>query len=330
MPAGQLDVVCVGEALVDFLPKEIGRRVRDVGEWTRCSGGSPANVAVGLARLGARSGMLGVVGEDEFGHFLRDSLSGEGVDVSHLRQTAEGKTGLAFISLSETGERSFSFHRTRAAEQFLGGVDVDLDFIQRAKAMHCGSNSLLMPEAQRAVLTLARAAHAAGRILSCDPNLRLHLWPNPDELRGVLYQLVPLCSVVKVSEEEMEFVTGERRIPEALRTLERRGVLLPVVTCGERGAHFLWGGEQLFVPAFPTRVLDTTGAGDGFVAGVLFGLTRLYPDAAALRRANLGELTKIFEFAARLGSRVVERLGAVAGLPTLEEVRDSLPAVLAR
>src|SRR5689334_17269422 len=94
------EVICIGEALVDFLPEEMGQKVRDVERWRRCTGGSPANVAVGLARLGARSAMLGVIGEDEFGIYLRQSLSSEGVDVSHLRQTGEGKTGLVFISLT--------------------------------------------------------------------------------------------------------------------------------------------------------------------------------------------------------------------------------------
>src|SRR5439155_1590029 len=109
-------IVCIGEALVDFLPVETGRKVRDVETWTRCSGGSPANVAIALARLGAKSAFLGVTGDDELGHYLAGKLAGEGVDVSHLRLTREGKTGLVFISLSDTGERSFSFYRTRSAE----------------------------------------------------------------------------------------------------------------------------------------------------------------------------------------------------------------------
>jgi fructokinase len=323
MPTAQLDVVCVGEALVDFLPQTIGKKVREVETWTRCTGGSPANVAVGLARLGARSALVGVCGDDEFGYFLRDSLAAEGVDISHLRQTHEGKTGLVFISLTEAGERSFSFYRTRAAEQFLDARDVDTGFMATARAMHCGSNSLLMPDAQRAVLSMARATQAAGRILSCDPNLRLHMWPNPDELKAVLYQIVPLCSLVKVSEEEMEFVTGEREVEGALASLKRRGVALPVVTSGEKGAHFLWNGETVYVPAVKTKVVDTTGAGDGFVSGLLYGITQRYADHPALTRATVEELTGIVRFAAKVGSRACEKFGAVTGLPRISELTDA-------
>ena len=103
-----MDVISLGEALVDFLPNRRGKRVREVTNWTPCLGGAPANVAVGLSRLGAKSGLVGVTGDDEFGHFLKQGLEREGVDVRHLRQTEEGKTGLGFVSLTHSGERSFT------------------------------------------------------------------------------------------------------------------------------------------------------------------------------------------------------------------------------
>ena len=323
-----LDVVCVGEALVDFLPERAGRRVSEVERWTRCSGGSPANVAVGASRLGARSALVGCVGKDEFGDFLRASLSAEGVDVSRLRQTDEGKTGLVFVSLTESGDRSFSFYRTRAAELFLDGRDVDEPFLLSARAMHCGTNSLLWPYAQAAVLQMVEAMRAAGRIVCCDPNLRLHLWPDPLELRAVLGRVLPQCSVAKLSEEEISFVTGTSDVREALRALHGLGVRLPVVTRAEKGAAFLWDGQVVEVPAPSVDVLDTTGAGDGFTAALLFGLTRLYEDHAALGRARVEDLRELARFASVVGSRVTQGLGAVANLPRRAEVDASLPACL--
>lgn len=314
-------MICVGEALVDFLPADGARkRVREIERWAPCLGGSPANVAVGVARLGGRSALLGVTGEDEFGAFLKEGLSREGVDVSRLRQTEEGRTGLVFVSLTESGERSFTFFRTRAAEQFLAARDVDLEFLASARAMHCGSNSLLLPEAQRAVLAMARATHQAGRILSCDPNLRLHLWKNPEELKSVLYQIIPLCSVVKVSVEELGFVTGEDTIDEGLLTLRRRGVTLPVVTSGPGGAHFLWGNKIVHLAAPRVQVVDTTGAGDGFVAAMLRALLERFPTPQALREAPLDALKQILAFASEAAGRVCEHLGAVAGLPRASEL----------
>ncbi len=323
-----LDVVCVGEALVDFLPAEPGRRVRDVGAWSPCVGGSLANVSVGVARLGARSAYVGVLGEDEFGHFLRERLVAEGVDVSRVRQTAEAKTGLVFVSLDERGERSFSFYRTLSAERLLSERDVEPAFLGRSRVVHCGTNSLLLPEARAAMLHTVESSRAADRIVSCDPNLRLHAWDEPEVLRALLRRILPRCTVVKLSEEEVAFATG-REVPEdALRHLAEAGVLLPLVTLGGAGAIFLWKGELVRVPAPRARVVDTTGAGDGFVAGLLYGLTRRYESATALAGASREELEALATFACAVGSRVVERIGAVTGLPRLPEVSALLPSWL--
>jgi fructokinase len=323
-----LDVVCMGETLVDFLPSEAGRPVRAVSAWSPCVGGSLANVSVGLARLGARSGLVSVLGSDEFGHLLRERLAAEGVDVSHVRQTNEARTGLVFISLDARGERSFTYFRTRSAELLLGERDVDADFLGRTRVLHWGSNSLHLPEARVAVQRAVERVREAGRIVSCDPNLRLHAWADPREPKGILERLLPLCTVVKLSEEEMPVVTGTTDPRETLELLSRWGVVLPVVTLGEKGAAFLWRGEVVHVPAPSARVLDTTGAGDGFVSAFLFGLTRRYVDARALLGATRESLTELATFACVVGSRVVERLGAVAGLPHAAEVAEQMPADL--
>ncbi|MCP3144931.1 carbohydrate kinase family protein [Pyxidicoccus xibeiensis] len=326
MTESPLDVVCFGETLVDFLPSAPGQRVRDVPAWHPCTGGSPANVAVGVARLGLRSAMVGVVGADEFGHFLRERLAAEGVDVSHLRQTAEARTGLVFISLDARGERTFTFFRTRSAEFLLGEADVDPGFLLRAKVVHCGSNSLHRQEARDATVRMLELARGADRIVSCDPNLRLHAWEDPSALKGLLARMLPLCTVVKLSEEELGYVTETQVPEEALARLSAMGVLLPVVTLGERGAVLLWKGERVHVPAPRVPVVDTTGAGDGFVAGMLHGLARWYGGARALsENATREELAALATFACEVGARVVGRLGAVEGLPRVEELAAVLP-----
>lgn len=320
-----LDVVCMGETLVDFLPEEMGRRVREVSSWRPCVGGSLANVSVGLARLGARAGLVSVLGSDEFGHFLREQIAAEGVDVSHVRQTNEARTGLVFISLDARGERSFTFFRTRSAEFLLGEQDVHPRFLERARVLHWGSNSLHLPAARAAMQRAIEFMRSAGRIVSCDPNLRLHAWANPSEPRGILERLLPLCTVVKLSEEEVPFVTGCSGTREALQFLHGMGVVLPVVTLGEKGAAFLWHGEVVHVPAPRAQVMDTTGAGDGFVAGLLYGLTRRYADGRELLGATPASLAELATFACGVGARVVERLGAVSGLPRAAEVAEQMP-----
>lgn len=322
-----LDVVCVGEALVDFLPTQVGQRVREVETWVRCSGGAPANVAVGLARLGAKSALVGVTGADEFGAYLLTSLAHEGVDTSHLRQTTEGKTGLAFVSITETGERTFSFYRQDSAEMKLGPGDIDAGFLGSAKVVHFGTNSLLTKAAQDAAQCAIDAARAGACIISCDPNLRLHLWKDPGDLRKLLGRLLPACHVVKLSEDEIEFVTGTKDPQAACAELRRLGVALPVVTRGALGAVCLWEGAMLSVAAPKVSVLDATGAGDGFSAGFLFGLSRLVAASSELPRLTKGQITALLELGCAVGSKVVTQLGAVGGLPKAADVLDAVQNV---
>ena len=311
------DVICLGEALVDFLPSKRGQRVREVTGWTPCLGGAPANVAVGVARLGLQSALVGVTGADEFGHFIREGLTREGVDVTHVRQTAEGKTGLGFVSLTASGERSFTFYRTRAAELFLGPRDTRAakQSLSKATFVHVGTNSLLQPEARQAVRGVISTRFSQGKLVSTDPNLRLHLWAKPAELKGLLQELLPKCAVVKLSEEEIEFVTGTANPELALKKLEKRGVLLPLVTLGAAGAAFRFHGKTVFVKAPRAKVIDTTGAGDGFMAGLLSALAPRVDDRQELADLSIDELEGMVTFGCRVGSRVVQKLGAVAGLP---------------
>ena len=317
-----MDVISLGEALVDFLPDRRGSRVREVTSWKPCLGGAPANVAVGLSRLGAKSALVGVTGEDEFGHFLKDGLREEGVDVRHLRQTDEGKTGLGFVSLTKQGERSFTFYRTRAAETFLDARDTDgaAKFLSRSRVVHVGTNSLIHAPARAAVSEAVKRAFEAGQITSTDPNLRLHLWRDPRVLQRLLGTLFKRCAVVKLSEEEVEFVTGSSDVTHALNWLEQRGVVVAIVTRGEKGASLRFRGETRHVPTKKVKVLDTTGAGDGFMAGFLYGVTRLYSTRAQLEGADLEALEGHARFGCLVGSHVVTRLGAVAGLPRRSQI----------
>lgn len=322
MKSSAVDVISLGEALVDFLPNRRGQTVREVTQWTPCLGGAPANVAVGLSRLGAKSGLVGVTGADEFGHFLKHGLQREGVDVQHLRQTDEGKTGLGFVSLTHKGERSFTFYRTRAAETFLDQRDTTaaVKLLRSSKVVHVGTNSLIHAPARVAVGESVKQAYEAGQITSTDPNLRLHLWKDPEVLRRLLGVLFKRCAVVKLSEEEIEFVTGSTDVATALDWLEARGVVVAIVTRGPRGASLRFRGETRHVPARKVKVVDTTGAGDGFTAGFLYGLTRHYGTRAELENADLEALEGHARFGCLVGSHVVTKLGAVAGLPKRSQV----------
>ncbi|MCA1828180.1 MAG: carbohydrate kinase [Myxococcales bacterium] len=287
-------VVCFGEALVDLLPDRRGK-LRDCERFEVHSGGAPANVAVGLARLGVDVSFVGVVGQDEFGHLLDRKLSAEGID-ARLRFTGEAKTGLWFVALDAFGDRTF-FAPTGAdgADKLIDESDVAR--IPESEWLHCGSSSHVKPAAQKAL----RKAVRLGRLVSFDPNVRLHLWRDPAELRALCEDVFPFCSAVKLSEDELQPCLGASTPEQAFERLAK--VELVCVTLGARGVVARRRGETLHVPAPVVDVVDTTGAGDGFVAGLLAS----DPLRADLRAA----LTR----ACAVGSRVCTRLGAVAGLP---------------
>lgn len=308
-----MSVVCLGEALVDFLPSKRGVRLRDVPSWHPCVGGAPANVAVGIARLGGSSALVGVTGEDEFGYFLRGGLEAEGVDVSGLRHTSEGRTGLGFVSLTKSGERSFTFYRNRSAETFIGSSDAKtaLSLVRSGSVLHVGTNSLVEKHARGAVLGAVSQARRAGHITSVDPNLRLRLWPKPAVLRALLDELLPQCAVVKLSDEEVRFVTDASSPEKALTKLEAKGIPLVVVTLGAQGAICAFRGERLRAQARKVKVIDTTGAGDGFMAGLLYTLARAATSREALEQLKLTQVQAAIERGCVVGTQAVMRLGAL-------------------
>ncbi|WP_242341158.1 MULTISPECIES: carbohydrate kinase [Anaeromyxobacter] len=310
-----LDVVCLGEALVDFLPERRGR-LEDCDRFEACPGGAPANVATGLARLGARVAFRGVLGDDPFGRLLVRKLEEEGVRCA-FRLTRERPTGIWFVALDARGERSFFSPNARfSADKLVAPGDVDRGLLSRAAWLHVGSSAHVLPEGQEALRAAVAAARSLGLSVSFDPNVRAHLWDDLGALRRLCADVVPACTLVKVSEEEAELVTGEGDPARAAARLASLGVPLACVTLAERGALVRRGDDLFHVPAEPVEVVDTTGAGDGFVAGLLAAIAGRGP-IEALARADL---ERAVAFANRVAGRVCTRVGAVAGLPRAGDV----------
>ena len=299
-----LDAVCFGEALVDLLPDRRGR-LRDCEAFAAHSGGAPANVAVGLSRLGLRTAFVGVVGDDEFGRLLARKLAAAGVEAD-LRFSPAAKTGVWFVALDEQGERSF-FTPTGAESADKLIDETDANRVPQARIFHCGSSAHIRPAAQRALRNAVRSARDRGMMVSFDPNVRTHLWPDLGELRALCDDVLPLSDVVKLSEDELDVCLGVPDPASALDRLADLGVKLACVTLGARGAAARRDGQTVEVPAPAVEVVDTTGAGDGFVAALLAS-DPLHAD-----------LTRTLRFACAVGSRVCTRFGAVAGLPNLAE-----------
>jgi fructokinase len=323
LAARTFDVVALGEALVDLLPSQPGP-LAEVPSFSRHAGGSPANVAIGVARLGGRSAFVGTVGDDPFGAFLRQALTAEGVDTRALVAQRGGKTGVAFVSLDAKGSPSFFSPGGGRADLMLSAAETALAPTEDARFLHMGTLILSgEPSGPAAMATLHRA-RSAGTLIAIDLNLRIHLWRSPEALADAVRKVVPLADVIKLSSDECSFVTGFGEPLTAARILLDRGPRLVVVTCGPAGC--VWARrtgasvESGTIPARRAAVVDTTGAGDGFLALLLTGLARRYRAGEDGLSMDSDRLTRLLALAGEAGTRVCERVGAVAGLPTAKEM----------
>lgn len=290
-----------------------GVGLADVERFQRAAGGAPANVAVGLARLGTASAFAGQVGDDAFGQHLHDLLARTGVDVSALRLTPDYRTGLAFVSLGDEGEREFLFYRHPSADSQvqIDGLSALPALLARAAGFHFGGVLLASEPARSATWAALDLAEAANVPISFDPNLRLDLWASQEEARAVSLAALARARTVKLSREEAEFLTGEADVTAQFAALRQPDGGLLVITGGAAGAWHRTGGEIAYTPAPAVEAVDTTGAGDGFMAGLLHSLLGAQP-ATSPRQA--------VRFAAACGALTVTRRGAIPALPSRDEV----------
>lgn len=314
-----VDVLSLGELLIDFVPTVSGVTLIEAPTFVKAPGGAPANVAVGLAKLGVSSGFLGKVGDDPFGRFLAATLAAEGVDTSALLFSREARTMLAFVSLTATGERDFMFYRHPSADMLYRPEEVPEALVRGARALHFGSISLIDEPCRSATLRAVHLAREAGSLVSYDPNLRVALWPNPEAARAGILDAWPLADVIKISEDELTFLTGVSDLATGAARLLAPHQRLLVVTRGEGGCYFRTPDFDGEVPGFAVHAVDATGAGDGFVSGLLRGLLRA-PNATRDRVL----LAEICRYANAVGAITTTTRGAIPALPKAAAVEAFL------
>ncbi|XP_008807640.2 probable fructokinase-6, chloroplastic isoform X2 [Phoenix dactylifera] len=319
-------VVCFGEMLIDFVPTISGLSLAESPAFKKAAGGAPANVAVGIARLGGSSAFIGKVGEDEFGYMLADILKENNVDNQGLRFDPGARTALAFVTLRKDGEREFMFYRNPSADMLLEEKELDLDIIRKAKILHYGSISLITEPCKSAHIAAAKAAKDAGVLLSYDPNLRLPLWPSAESARDGILSIWNTADIIKVSEEEISFLTkGEDPYDDAVvRKLFHPNLKLVLVTEGPHGCRYYTKEFSGRVSGLKVNAVDTTGAGDAFVAGIL---SQLATDVSLLQ--DEGRLKEALRFANACGALTVMERGAIPALPTRQAVLNALVNIVA-
>ena len=316
-------VVAIGELLIDFVPQQKGCALDEVTHFERVAGGAPANVAAAVARLGGNAAMISQVGEDAFGTHILKVLADNGVDISTVFRTGRANTGLAFVSLDATGNREFSFFRNPSADLFLDEAQIRPDMFNDCAVLHFCSVDLVdwpVRAAHRRAIELAREA---GALISFDPNVRLPLWDDPADCQAAIRAFLPFADLVKLSDDEVEFVTGCTDEREAAKQLFAGGCKLLLVTRGAHGSAVYTPQTEAFTETLSVPVTDTTGAGDSFIGSFLYQLTRDGIGVDGLSTLPQAQLEAYLRFSAQYASLTVQHKGAV--MATLDELKQAYP-----
>jgi fructokinase len=264
-----MDLVTLGELLIDMIPAQVGKSLGEVPAFYPKPGGAPANVAIAARRLGVQSAFVGKVGDDPFGYHLRDVLRKEGVDTRSLRFDAETRTTMAIVAMPDVNTPEFMFYRNPGADTRLMPEEVDLDLLENTRAFHFGSLSLTHEPVRSAANIAAQTAERAGALISFDMNFRADLWSSPDEASTRVRTMLPFIHVLKVNEHELEMLSGSKDPALGSRILLDHGPALVLVTLGALGSFFRCEAGGGHVDGFRVDAVDTVGCGDAFVAGVL-------------------------------------------------------------
>ena len=311
-----LDVTTLGELLIDFTTdgkNELGYPILSAHP-----GGGVANFLAAVVKLGGRGAFYTKVGDDAFGRLLKETMEAAGIDSSGILTDPDAFTTLAFVTLDNQGDREFSFSRKPGADTRLCFEEMDLSLIDRAKAFHIGTLSLTGEPVRTATKKAVAYAREKGKLITLDPNLRLPLWSSPAEAKEQMLWALNQADIVKISEEEIQFLFGLDGEAGAEKLLREFGVKLAFVTLGKAGCLFANERAQGRVPNFDeVKTVDTTGAGDIFGGTAVYQILR-----SGIRPEDLNgaALTKIAAFACGAASLSTEKYGGISSIPAPEEV----------
>ena len=310
------DVCTLGELLIDFTPSGVNEL--GIALFGRNPGGSVANMLAMNTKLGSKTALIGKVGDDEFGRFLEKNLASAGIDTAGLIKDPAYLTTLAIVQLSETGERSFSFYRREGADLMLTWEETKKEVIDAAKMFHFCSVGLSGQPCRDTIHEAVCYARSKGKIISYDPNYRPFLWPDAGEAKIEIGSLVDSADILKVSEEEMVFLTDETDLEKGSSLLAEKGPVIVLVSQGPKGAFFRCASGTGYLPAYDVKTIDTTGAGDAFLGAVHYRLRDKNLDE--IKRISSHELADIIDFANAAGSLTTAQKGAIPALPSMAEI----------
>lgn len=320
MAENRFDVTALGELLIDFTENGLSGQGNTVFEAN--PGGAPCNVLAMLKKLGRSCAFVGKVGQDMFGQLLRDVGTEAGICMDHLVFDRTVRTTLAFVKTAPNGDRDFSFYRSPGADMMLTEAELPLEVIAHSRIFHFGTLSMTHEGVRQATRRAISEAKAGGALISFDPNLRPPLWDSLDNAKEQISYGLDQCDILKIADNELEFMTGETDFDAGAAILRKRhpNIRMFNVTAGAGGSYSYYEDKRVFVPACKLGgVIETTGAGDAFCACVLsFVLER------GLDALTSEDLTSMLRFANTAAYLVTTKKGAIRSMPEREQVEALL------
>ncbi|WP_248498955.1 carbohydrate kinase family protein [Staphylococcus haemolyticus] len=313
----------IGEALIDFIPNVKNSELKDVEQFSRQVGGAPANVVSVARKMGASTEMVTQLGNDAFGDIIVETLKDIGVGTQFIKRTDQANTALAFVSLKEDGQRDFSFYRKPSADMLYKAEYLNEIIIKPNDVLHFCSVDLVesnMKEAHKSMVNKFKSVNAT---IVFDPNVRLPLWQNAEACKEAIHEFLPKANVIKISDEELEFITGEADEDKAIQSLFEGSVEAVIYTQGAAGASIvLKDGTKIHHGGFKVKAIDTTGAGDAFIGAAISRM--LLSDELNITKLLKEEGQDILRFSNMVAAKVTTKYGAIESIPTIEDVTTEL------
>ena len=312
------DVVALGELLIDFTDNGLSQQGNKIFEAN--PGGAPCNVLAMLSKYGKKTGFIGKIGNDTFGTILKETIEKIGIDTKGLIMDKNFNTTLAFVHTFEDGDRDFSFYRTLGADCMINENEITEDLIKDYKVFHFGTLSMTNETCFLATKKALEIAKNNNMIITFDPNLRPPLWDNLEDAKEKINFGLNYCDILKVSEEELEFLTNEKDIEKGVSIIKSKyNIKLIVVTMGKNGSYSFYNGISVFGKPFSmANTIETTGAGDTFMASVI---NYILDNSLNLTKEQLENMLKISNAAAAL---ITTKKGAINVMPSIDDINSLL------
>lgn len=312
------DITALGELLIDFAMN--GQSEQGNNLFEACPGGAPCNVLAMLNKLGRKTAFIGKVGADQFGRLLKDTISEVGIHAEGLCMDEEIPTTLAFVHTFPDGDREFSFYRKPGADMMLDEKDVNDEIIRNSKVFHFGTLSMTGEPARTATKKALEIAKEAGCLITFDPNLRPPLWKTLDEAKEQMEYGFGYCDVLKISDNEIQFVSGMEDYDDGIRYLqEKYNIPLIFLTMGKDGSRAYYKDLRVERAGFPVKAIETTGAGDTFCGCAIHGVLKY--GLSDLDEEKLGEILSYANAGAAL---ITLKKGAIRSMPDPEQIDELL------